>query len=283
MKVKIIIFLLKLIAFLPWCILYGISDIISFILYHLIRYRRKIVNKNLTEAFPEKSPREIKKIEKAYYRYMSDMIIETIKLLHISDRSMALHAKVIDTEIVNQSLDNGISAVIFLGHYGNWEWVQEISRTLSDKALKGSIYHPLNSKLWDQIYLKIRSRWGAYLVPQNKAVRALLTKENRPWVFGFIADHRPTFDDPHSKMEILNHTTRFIIGPEEIGRKVKADFFYLDVERVKRGYYTMTFKKLEPVPDDKPYPYTRAFWMALEQSIRNNPPYWLWSHKRWKY
>ncbi|MCH5319562.1 MAG: lysophospholipid acyltransferase family protein [Paramuribaculum sp.] len=282
MKERLILCCLKFIAFLPWWMLYGLSDCLAFFLYHILKYRRAVVRKNLVEAFPDKSLTEIKDIEKKYYRYMSDMIVETVKLLNISDKEMAKRAEVIDVDIVNESLDKGISAVVFLGHYGNWEWVQEISRKLSDKALKGSIYHPLKSKLWDSVYLKIRSRWGAYLLPQSKAVRALLRRDNQPWVFGFIADHRSNYGDLHGTVDFLNHPTEFIVGPETIGTKVGAEFFYLDVVRQKRGYYKLIFKKLKPIQGEQFYPYTRAFWHEFEKSIIKNPPYWLWSHKRWK-
>ena len=283
MKRKSVLWLLKTAARLPWWMFYGLSDIVSFLLYHLVRYRRSLTRRNLTESFPDKSIKEIKRIERAYYRNMSDIMVETIKMLHISDKEMARRAKVIDTHIVNRSLECGRSAVVFLGHYGNWEWVQEISRTLSDRAVHGSIYHRMDSPLWDDIFLTLRSRWGAVLVPQQKAVRTLLDKSNQPWVFGFIADHRPNWGDLHNWTMFLNHDTPFVNGPEAIGSKVDADFFYLDVRRIKRGHYTMTFRRLEPLTDGLPYPYTRAFWQEFEKTIREDPPYWLWSHNRWAF
>lgn len=282
MKKRVTICLLKCISFLPFGLLYFFSDIIAFLLYHVIRYRRKLVRKNLIDSFPDKSVKEIKRIEKRYYRFVCDIMIETLKMLTISDKEMSKRAIVKNAEAVNESLSKNQPAVVLLGHYGNWEWVQEISRHFVE-SLKGSIYHPMTSKLWDDIYLEMRSRWGATLVPQDKAVRVLLDRNNIPWVFGFIADHRPRHTKDTSWTMFLNHETAFITGPEDIGKKVGASFFYLDIERISRGHYTMTFKKLDPTNSEEPYPYTKSYLRELEFSIKRDPALWLWSHKRWKY
>ena len=283
MKRKIILFLLKAVAALPLRALYLLSDLAFFIIYHLIGYRRKVVSNNLTEAFPEKSPNEIKKIEKEYYHYMCDIIVETVKLLNISERQMGRRVEVVNPELIQQAVDGGRPAVIMLGHYGNWEWVQEISRHFKGDAFKASIYHPLKSQLWNDIYARIRSRWAVNIIPQKSAVRTLLDKNNLPWICGFIADHRPLTVTDDNITPFLNHATSFIYGPEVLGSRLGADFFLLEMERIKRGRYRITFHTLEPETDGKPYPYTRSFWRRFEEVIKRKPAYWLWSHKRWKY
>ena len=282
MKKKFLIATLKCIAFLPLPVLYLVSDFIYAVVFHVVGYRRKVVRKNLEESFPEKSTAEIKGIEKEFYRFLCDVIVETVKLFNISDTQLAKRVEVKNASIVNQSLDRGTSVVLLLGHYGNWEWVQEITRYFSKNAFQVSIYHPMSNKLWDSVFQHLRSRWHAHIVPMKKAVRTLLDRNNFPWVCGFIADHRPYQFTEKNSVEFLNHKTFFIYNPEEIGKKVGADFFYLEMTRPKRGYYRITFKKLHPLSDNLPYPYTRSFWQAFEKTIRLNPQFWMWSHKRWK-
>ena len=282
MKRKFITGLLTSVAALPLWALYGISDFAYLVIYRLIGYRRNVVRQNLTEAFPEKSPEEILKIEKAFYHYLCDVIVETVKLLRISDKEMSKRVTIEGFEKVNETVSEGKSIVLMLGHYGNWEWVQEISRVLTDKAFKSSIYHPLNSQLWEEIYKKIRSRWNTHIIPQENAVRTLLKKENQPWICGFIADHRPRHIDETNIVPFLHHATSFIYGPEVIGTKLGAEFFFLEMERIRRGYYTLTFHPLQPEEGEKPYPISRAFWRQFEDVIKKNPAFWLWSHKRWK-
>ena len=117
----------------------------------------------------------------------------------------------------------------------------------------------------------------------GKCREGIAQKENQPWICGFIADHRPRHVDERNITPFLNHATSFIYGPEVIGRKLGADFYFLEMERVKRGYYELKFHPLTTEDGEGTYPVTRAFWMKFEEVIKKNPAFWLWSHKRWKY
>lgn len=282
MQEKILLSLLKTIALLPLGVLYLFSDIAYIVIYYLLRYRRDVVKQNLTEAFPDKNENEIKKIEKRYYRFLADLIVETVKLFHISDKELSRRVYVSGYDEINQSLGNGKNCVVLMAHYANWEWVQEITRYFKPKAFMTSIYRPLNSKIWNEIYKKLRSRWGAHIIAMNQAPRVLLNRDNFPWVCGFIADQRPPVKTDRNFVEFLNHKTWFIYGPEEIGRKVGADFFYLEMLRKDRGKYEIRLHRLEASDKEKDYPYCRSFWAHLESTVNSYPAYWLWSHKRWK-
>ena len=291
MEKQFIFRFLKALSYLPLGVLYLFADIITPVLYHIVRYRRKVVRNNLTSSFPDKSLKEIKSIEKKFYRYLGDQIIETLKLLHLSDKELKNRVKVLNYEAVNVTLASKRNAVLLMGHYCNWEWAQEITRYFIPEAFMASIYHPLKDKFWDDVFIKLRSRWKAHIVPMKTAPRVLLNKQNMPWVCGFIADAYTWHKHENNWIEFLNHKTWFIPGPEEIGNKVGADFFYLEMQRVKRGYYNIIFHPISSsssinsiVPSLNPlsYPTLRQFWNEFENTIENNPPYWLWSHKRWK-
>lgn len=282
MKNKFIFSCLKALAYLPLPLLYILSDFSYIVIYHLVGYRIKVVRQNLYEAFPDKTRRELKKIERGFYHFLSDQLIETIKLLHISDKELNRRVKVLNYEEVNKSLESGKSAVVLLGHYGNWEWVQEISRYFSPSAIHASIYHRLKNKFWNEVMLKIRSRWGALMVPMEKATRVFLNKQNQPWVCGFIADARTDNRHKENCVRFLNHDTWFITGPEVIGSRVDADFFYLDFKKIKRGYYEISLSPLKPSDFQISFPYMREFWEKFQNTILRDPSLWLWSHKRWK-
>lgn len=279
---KFLVGMLKCIAALPLRGLYLVSDFLFFFVFYVVRYRRKVVRRNLREAFPEKSEKEIGKIEKEFFHYMCDVIVETVKLLHISDTELARRVELKEFDAVRESLEEGKNVVLLLGHYNNWEWVQEMSRAIDGPTFKASIYHPLKDKTWDGVYKEIRSRWGLHIIPQRQAVKTLLNRQHQPWICGFIADNRPDTIHPDSITPFLNHYTSFIYGPEVIGAKVGADFFFLKMERLKRGFYRLEFRKLSPMDDGRPFPYTRRFWSEFEKVIKEKPAYWLWSHKRWK-
>ena len=282
MKKRLIFGALKGLAALPLGILYFFADFITFLLYHVVKYRRNVVRKNLTDSFPGKDIKEIKKIEKDFYRYLGDQIMETIKTLHISDKELLKRISIINYEKVNETLSSGRNAVILMGHYGNWEWVQEITRDFLPEVKMVSIYHPLNDKVFDELFIILRSRWNAHILPMKKAPRFLLNRGNMPWVCGFIADAYTWHKNEDNWIEFLNHKTWFITGPEEIGNKVGADYFFLEMSRKKRGYYDIILHEIKPSDFNQPYPYLREFWRLFEETIRKNPAYWLWSHKRWK-
>lgn len=278
-----LIFTLNQLAKLNLSVLYCFSDVMSFVLYYILRYRRKVVRNNLTTSFPAKNLKEIKKIERQFYRYLTDQIVETLKLIDMSDSELQDRVKVQNPEIINSSLEKSKCVVLLMGHYANWEWVQEISRYFIPEAFMASIYHPLNNKTWDNIFLKIRSRWSVNIIPMKKAPRTLLDKSNSPWVCGFIADQWPHNRNHQNFIEFLNHKTWFIYGPEEIGNKLGAEYFYLEMNRLKRGHYEIIFHKLVPEDNSLPFPHTRIFWKEFEKTILRAPAFWLWSHKRWKF
>lgn len=136
-------------------------------LYYLARYRRKVVRKNLINAFPSKSKKEIEKIEKDFYRFLCDYFVETIKLLHISDKEIKQRMKFDNPELINELTQSGTSCFLCLGHYGNWEYVPSISFYLSPNVVQGQIYKQLHSNAADRFFLKLRSRFS----PKNIEMR----------------------------------------------------------------------------------------------------------------
>lgn len=284
MKDRIILICLKGLAHLPLRMLYGLSDIAFYILYYIVKYRRKVVRQNLSSSFPLKDEAWIKKVEKDFYHFLGDQIVETLKLLHISNLELKRRVKVVNYNDINETLEKGQSAVVLLGHYSNWEWVQEISGYFLDSAYKVSIYHKLKNPFWDKVFQDLRSRWGRHIIPQKKAARNLLDPANQPWVCGFIADAYTGRKHDDNWVEFLNHKTWFIYGPEEIGDRVGADYFFLKMQRVKRGYYEISFQKIIPGEEDRRenYPHLRIFWKLFQEEIEQAPAYWLWSHRRWK-
>lgn len=276
---------LKALATLPLGILYGIGDFLAFVAHRIIHYRVGVVRKNLRNSFPDKDERELRKIESQFYRHLGNVIVETVKLLHISDRQLKRRVKVTNPEFVRKVIDENPSIILFLGHYANWEWVPAATLSVGEGITMGSLYKPLLSKPMDRLIGKIRERLGITLIKSREAYRRLLEmkRDGERFMIGFIADQRPLGQPLHHWTEFMGQPTAFVTGGETIGDRIGAKYLYLDMRRIKRGYYSMTFKEMEISPEDNSdYPYTRLFYRMLEGSIREAPPYWLWSHNRWK-
>ncbi len=284
LKYKLMRGMLKTFARLPLGALYILSDIACFVLYKVLKYRVDVVRRNLNRAFPEKSEAQLLKIEREFYRHLCDIFVETAKLAHISDSEMARRVHVEGAALVNDAIDRGRSVVLMLGHYGNWEWITYAARSFRPEATMCEIYHPLRDKVMDRIMLELRSRFGTENIPMSRTIRRLLEyhREGRNFVCGFISDQRPFVDHPKYWTEFMGIGTPYVNGGEVIGAKLGAEFIYGEMRPVKRGYYKLVLSRLNPVDDGMDNPYTRAYMQALENSIRRNPPYWLWSHNRWK-
>ena len=273
-------------ALLPFPVLYVLSDILYFIVYYLVRYRRNLVRRNLTNAFPGKSGKEIIGIEKQYYRHLCDYYVETIKTLRISDEEAKKRMKFENPELVNELTDQGKTCILSLGHYGNWEWVSSIGFYLSPGVKPGLIYKKLNSDSFDSLFLKIRSRFSPVTMEMNRAYRRMIEAQNsgEVLVVGFLSDQRPPRRSLNHWMEFLNQDTPIQIGMESIAKKMSNSVVYLDIKKVKRGYYTGKFHLITPDASKEPELFVMKRYMGmLEKTVLREPAYYLWSHNRWKF
>ncbi|MDR1197873.1 MAG: lysophospholipid acyltransferase family protein [Prevotellaceae bacterium] len=276
-----------LFSLLPFRALYLFSNILYFPMYYCIRYRRKITRKNLLNAFPEKDLKTIIKIEKKFYSFFCDYMVETVKLFSISEKSIRRRMTFEGVEDVVKEMGNDKSCILILGHYCNWEWVTSVPLHLSDNSnfVFGQIYQPLQNSLFDRLFLKIRSRFNAQNIPRKSILRSIagFKKENRQFVIGFISDQTPQWHSDSRWIDFLNQDTCVFQGTEHIARRTQSAVFYVDIKRVKRGYYNCKFVLLSAGPHELPeYALTDMYFQHLEKTIRRNPPYWLWSHNRWK-
>ena len=276
---------LWLFSLLPMWVHYLISDGIYVIVYHLVGYRKKLVRKNLSDSFPEKSEAEIIRIEKDFYRWFCDYFVETIKLLTISRQELRRRMVFKGAELVNKLTENGQSCAVYLGHYCNWEWITALPLWVTPKAQCGQIYHVLENSEFDKLFLKLRQRMGAVCIPMAETLRKLAEyrQQRQPVVIGYISDQVPFWNNIHHWCPFLNHDTPVLTGTERLARSAGHAVFYIDVERPKRGYYVAEFKLIARDPKQtEDYQLTDAYFTLLEASIRRAPQFWLWTHNRWK-
>ena len=274
-------------SLLPFRLLYLISDGLYLVVYHLIRYRRKIVRKNLTASFPEKSQEELRRTERQFYHWLCDYVFETFKLLSISDANLLRHMELRGMDQLELCFDKGQNCAAILGHYCNWEWLSAVSLGFHrhPDATVGLIYHPLYNEAVDRLFIDLRSAHHGMCVPKQDILRHLISlkRDNRRSLFGYISDQAPRWMNIHLWIKFLNQDTSVFTGGERIMRKANDAVFYVEMERPRRGYYTCTFQKItdniKTLPENE---VTQRFFRLLEASIRRNPAYYLWTHNRWK-
>ncbi len=272
---------------LPYRALYVISDIANLVLYHIVRYRRDIVRRNITSAFPEKSLEECISIERGFYKWFCDYFVETVKLMSVSRQELLSRIEFRGTDKIEECFDRGQTCAGILGHYGNWELLSATGLVIKKhpEAVIGLIYHPLRSQLFDRLFINIRQSMGGVCIPKKDILRYLVSfrRQNLMNLFGYIADQAPRYRNIHLWLPFLNHDTPVFTGAERIMRKMNNAVFYIDVERPERGKYIYTFKLMTDKPGEMPeFEITKKFFAMLEQTIRRDPRFYLWSHNRWK-
>lgn len=279
-----IIFLISIyfIAIIPFWILYPFSDLLSFLFYYIFKYRKKVILQNLRNSFPEKSEKEIKSIAKKTYTNLTDIIVESIKTFTMSTKQVKKRFKILNPEILDEYHKKGQSVIGVTGHYGNWEWgAMAGSLQINHRAI--AIYKPLSNKYIDNFIKRTRAENGTLLKSINKTTETFENFKNQTCIFLLVADQSPSSTKKAIWVDFLNQDTACLHGPEKHARNNNYPVVYLDIQRVKRGYYELTAEKLieEPIKLEEDQ-VTKLYMNKLEEVIRKKPENWLWSHKRWK-
>ena len=266
-----------LLSLLPLCVHYVLSDALYFLVYRLLHYRVKVVRKNISESFPEKDASELRHIERGFYHWFCDYIVESVKLLTMSQEQMKRRLVFKGTDVVDQVVAEGQSCAVYLGHYCNWEWITSLPLWVTPAAQCGQIYHTIENPMFDRLFLRLRQRFGAVCIPMAETLRRIIK------VIGYIGDQVPFWNNIHHWCQFLNHDTPVLTGTERLARQTGHAVFYMDVRRVRRGYYEAEFQLISREPKQlAEYEVTDEYFRRLEASIRRDPACYLWSHNRWK-
>jgi KDO2-lipid IV(A) lauroyltransferase len=276
---------LRFIALFPLPVLYFFSTFYYFLSFYLIRYRKKVVAENLTYAFPEKSGPEIQKIAKGFYQHFCDSLFESLKVLGMSNQELNKRFRFKNLEIFEEIFNSGKSIVLVSGHQGNWEWMIGIQMKIQHKFL--AIYKPLADPNFDRILKEIREKFanGGELVAMNDIYKVLIKHRQQEiktatW---FLADQTPPKDYPFWT-HFMNRETPFFTGPARIARKFDQPVVFMHIKKIRRGYYEAEFTKLVEAPKLlSEAQIAEKYIRKIEDGIREQPEFWLWSHRRWKH
>lgn len=274
----------------PLRILYVFSDILYLLIYHLIKYRREVVRKNLQNSFPEKTEKELLKIERDFYHHFCDYFIETLKLINISDKEIKKRVQFINADALDANYKNNQSVFLYLGHYGNWEWLSLAwfaqHPEYVDTFKMYPAYYPLSNEFTERFMYDLRTRSKSVPVPQKQILRAIikLNRENEKGIFIFIADQSPMWNSVQHWVTFLNQDTATIVAPEKLAKQTGYPVFYIKIRKIKRGHYSSEFIKLVDEPNQIPeFEITERYMDEMQKTINEDPAYWLWTHKRWKF
>jgi len=268
---------------LPFFVLYGVSDILYFILYRIFGYRKAVVRKNLTQSFPKKSEAGIREIEKAFYRHFCDLVVESIKNFTISETTAMKRMKIVNPELLEPYFNEGQSVILVGGHYNNWE-LFALAIPGQIKHTPMALYSPLKNKFWNEKITSSRSKYGLHMLRIDPILQKMKTQKKAQFAVIFASDQSPRKSQLAHFTSFLNQETAVAYGAERMAREFDIPIFAGSNIKVSRGHYKVIFTLIS---DDhskfKKGELTAAFTELLEKDILSAPQFWLWSHRRWKH
>ncbi|EJF08091.1 lauroyl/myristoyl acyltransferase [Pontibacter sp. BAB1700] len=277
--------MLKGLSLLPLPMLYLLADFLFVLVYYVVGYRKKVVLQNLRNSFPEKSEQEIQGIARAFYRQFPDLIVEILKLASMDEAEMRRRIVFSNQEVLDNFVQQGKTVITMGSHSGNWEWILSAGAVQFGFPAEG-VYKRIKNPFFEEFMLYLRGRLGARLIEMKDTMRDFVRNRKTPRVVAMLSDQTPPYGEIQFWTTFLNQDTPFFVGAEKLAQTFGCPVLFLDVARVKRGHYCLTFDVLSDgttKPEEGTFSITEAFARKLEASIRRNPANYLWTHKRWKH
>ncbi len=269
---------------LPLRCLYRWADVAYVCLFYVVRYRRRVVDRNLQASFPEWTPEQRRRVARRYYRHLSDLIVEVIKASRIESTELRERCQLTDEakRVFDAVCGSHRQSILLMGHVGNWEWGAQCLSLHSNVDLR-LVYRPLRNPFWDRWLKRVRSRYGAVPVPAALAARSVLADGERSRCAIFVADQTAPVDKG-AWYYFLNQPTVFFTGAVRLAARKQLPVVYGSLEKLRRGYYQV---KIVPIVEPgcvlTEQEIMHRYIALLERDIRSQPELWLWSHRRWKH
>ena len=265
---------------------YRLSDWLLFpLVYYVARYRRKIVDKNLRLAFPDKTDQERAAIARAFYHQFCDLIVETVYSYGCSDEELRERVVFEGLDEAYRTMQKAGGGIFMLGHMGNWEWLVNLPMWLQDDMTHLIVYKRLKNKGADKLMRAVRSKRGGVCVDKKRIFKetAQLHEAGRPFTIFMVSDQKPRPDATQVWLPFLHQEVGFFVGAEILSKKYSLPVAYLAVHRTQRGYYKVSVQTAAFSGQTEEGGITRTYAKLLEQNILEQPESWLWSHNRFKW
>lgn len=273
-----------LISILPFRVLYIFSDCIYFLIYYVIGYRKKVVLDNLERVFPENSKAENNRIRKVFYKHFVDIFMEMIKSFTVSKEEVYKRYKFTNLELLKDLYKDGKSVITVGAHYANWEWNMSLDSFLDYNGC--AAYTLVNNPYFNNKVLESRTKFGTKMVQTSKVVAEMFQNKqnNIQTMYGLLSDQSPMLEKTHYWSDFFGVRVPIHTGAEMLAKKFDMNMVFIEVKKIKRGYYETTFSLISDNVKDVPdYKLTDIFLEKVEKQVRAQPEYYFWTHKRFKH
>lgn len=280
---KLLFGVVDLISLLPFWILHCVADVLYFLIYYVVGYRKKLFSRNIKNSFPEKSDAEIKKIRKQFYKHFADLLVESVKSSTMGQKEFQKRYHVKNWEKLIVFLSTGKSIIVLSPHTGNWEWVFSLVHLIPCKVY--AVYQTLMNPQVNTYIKDTRQRYGAVMISRKETFdRVLGSIEQKEQTLTWMAADQACKPNKATWVKFLGQDTTFHGGYEALAKQTNQAIYFLDIKKIKRSYYELDFICISDNPQEVPDGgIVKEFTYLTEQRIKEDPAYWLWSHNRWKH
>lgn len=278
--------LLRGLAWLPPFLSRGLADVLAFTARSVVRYRRRVVRRNIADSLPELTGRQRRAIERRFYRNLADYFFQVIRISTRSRRFLSRHITFHGLDALRRELEQGRDVVLYTSHFGNWEYITmlALSEDVAADAVYAHVVRPLKNLWFNRFFHRLRSRFNTS-VPQRQVARAMIgwRRAGQPFVIGFLSDQKPGRYTQSRVVDFLGRPTPFIEGTEVLARKLHTAVYYIDLRRTGRDRFSLHLIRMADdaaaLPEGE---LTALYARLLTESIRRDPASYLWSHNRWR-
>lgn len=279
------ILILRTFSRLPYLALHGAAKGLAWFARVVLGYRKKVIQQNLKNSFPDANAQWLKKVERRYYGHFADITVESIKHFTITDAMARSRMKHRNVELFERYFDEGRSVLIAGGHLNNWElYAMSANQSLPHDVM--AVYKKLSEEKMDDAVRESRERFGLKMVrtieAQEWMEQNIFSQPPKAVVMGF--DQSPADPKKSYWTPFLNQETAWYFGLEKWSREFNLPVIYGHIYKLRKGHYETTYELVidDPKSAEKGEILKRCINL-LEQDIRKYPSQWLWSHKRWKH
>jgi Kdo2-lipid IVA lauroyltransferase/acyltransferase len=275
--------LLKLLSRLPLNVLYALTDILYFIIYHIWHFRRQLSLANLQRSFPDKPARELERIARDSYHNASDMIAEVLKGADMDPVEMRERMRIQNIEVLTPYITAQQPVVLLASHHCNWEWLL-LASSLELNISVDAVYKPLRVAAIDRFMFETRSRFGGNPISVKDFLVEVLKRRGSARIVALVADQTPPREEEKHWTRFLNQDTAFFVGADKIARITRSPVFFVGITRTRRGFYEATLQLLAAPPyAGDGADIIERYARIAEAHITQHPADWLWMYRKWKY
>ena len=271
-----------MVRFMPWLGVYALAYLLGKAMQWM-RYRRKVVSKNLHLAFPFASEKEVRKLTRNFYQYFSRVLLESLKGYTTHAKKLKKRYILKNPEVIQQYFSRGKTVVILMAHFNNWEWFSVVLPEILN-VNQFALYKPFRNYLIDRFIHHHREKKGMKLYSIEEVGIMVRKALQSPSVMIFLSDQRPARTEFHHAIwtPFFNINTPFPQGAQAVAKKFNLPVVYVSVKEINKGKYLCTF---EPILNDvtTENDVMKFYVTLLERDIKKQPSNYVWTHNRWKY